>query len=117
MPEPTLANQPDPAGHPSCNVPVIRYLVRPGLETGEAVLQGVCAEGIELLADLAPRPGAVLLLQLGRSQRQGASHTRLARVVRAEPRTGGGWQVGCRFTPPLSDAEVASVRRLFAARA
>jgi hypothetical protein len=128
MPERGPAGAPEPAGRPPADErrasprlryafsgPVVRYLVRPGLEVRQAVLQDLSADGAALLMASPPEPGAVLLVQLGRSLRLGASHTRLAHVVHVTPQQGRVSLVGCRFTPPLSRFELEDVARLFAA--
>jgi hypothetical protein len=122
MPEPSLARGPDPEGPaatewrasarvPHAAGPVVSYLVRPGLEVGRAVLQNLSADGAALVVEVPAAEGAVLLIQLGGPQRPGASHTRLARVARTKSRGPGAWLVRCRFTPPLSNDELASLRR------
>jgi hypothetical protein len=83
-------------------------VVRRSFHTGWAVLEDVSAAGASLLLGHDPGRAAVLLLQLP-GRRAGQTHTRVARVVEAEPGAEGGWRVGCRFSPPLSDAELALV--------
>ncbi len=94
--------------------PVVRYLIRPGLETGEALVRELALDGCALVMTGPPRPGTVLLLQLP-TVRPGASHTRLARVLHAGPEPGRTWLVGCQFTPPLEPADLAALRARFAA--
>jgi hypothetical protein len=73
------------------------------------VLQDVSTEGASLVLHHDPGPAAVLLLQLP-GRRAGQTNTRVARVVDVESEPDDRWRVGCRFTPPLSDAELALVR-------
>ena len=61
-----------------------------------------------------PEPGAVLLLQLGSPPGPRATHARLARVIHSAEEPGGAWLVGCRFTPPLSEAELATLAQRYA---
>ena len=89
--------------------PAIRYLVRPSFRNCWALLEDVSAAGVGLLLGHAVAPGTVLLLQLG-AYRPGHAFPRLARVVHARPRGDGYWIVGCQFTRPLTEAELAAVR-------
>jgi hypothetical protein len=88
----------------------IRYVVRRSFRTGWAVLEDVSAAGARLLLDHDPGPMAVLLLQLP-GRRAGQTNTRLARVLDAEPGPDDRWCVECRFSPPLSDAELGLIRQ------
>jgi hypothetical protein len=85
-----------------------QYALRPPFHSDWALLHDLSASGAGLLLDCAPEPGAVLLLQLP-SNVVGCPTTRLARVAHATERPGGDYLVGCAFTPPLSEAELASV--------
>ena len=118
--EPTLIQLPEPPERPSgadrrgCvryyyrSGPRVRYLVRASFRGGWAVLQDISASGVGLLLGHRPEPGTVILLQLS-GPTPGMTHTRLARVVRTEPR-GPNWLAGCQFTPPLSEADLAALR-------
>ena len=123
MPEPSLARESDPKGsaaaerrasarvHPAFGAgPVVHYLVRPGLRVSQAVVQDLSLDGAGLVLGVPLAEGAVLLLHLGRPHRPRTSYTRLARVAHATPQESGTWLVGCRFTPPLSDDQLAALR-------
>ena len=88
----------------------VRYVVRRSFRTGWAVLEEVSVDGTRLLLDHDPGPMAVLLLQLP-GRRAGHTNTRLARVLDAGPGPDDRWWAECRFSPPLSDAELALIRR------
>jgi hypothetical protein len=90
---------------------VVHYLVRPGLRVAQAVLQDLSLDGAGLVLKGPLAEGAVLMLHLGRPHRPRITYTRLARVAHATMHDSGTWLVGCRFTPPLSDDELASLRQ------
>ena len=120
MPEPTLIELPEPPERTSgaerrgCvryyyrSGPRVRYVARSTFRGGWAVLQDISISGVGLLLGHRPEPGTVVLLQLP-GPVPGVTHTRLARVVRTQPR-GHNWFAGCQFTPPLSEAELDSLR-------
>jgi hypothetical protein len=87
-----------------------RYAIGPRFYSDWAVLHDLSATGAGLLLHGAPEPGAVLLLQLP-SNVPGCPSTHLSRVVHARERPAGDYLVGCALTPPLSEAELASVRQ------
>src|SRR5579859_845699 len=64
--------------HPCPSEPLLRYVVRPGLEARWAHALDVSSRGIGFLAAEPLRPGAVLALQL----QGGAPRTSLIRVAR-----------------------------------
>jgi c-di-GMP-binding flagellar brake protein YcgR len=121
MPEPTLAQPPEPPERPPGeerrgyvryhyrSAPALRYQVRASFEAGWAVLRDISAGGVGLLLSERLAPGSVVLIRLGDSLPEGAQ-TRLARVVHATARRSGAWLVGCEFTPPLSEEELAAIR-------
>jgi hypothetical protein len=89
--------------------PAVRYLVRPSFRSGWALLEDVSAGGVGLLLGEAAAPGAVLLIQLPGPQ-PGEASNRLARVVHARALPDGYWVVGCQFSRPLADEELAAVQ-------
>jgi hypothetical protein len=122
LPEPTLAQLPEPPDRPPgaerrgcvryyyrCGRRV-RYVVRSSFRGGWAVLQDISPGGVGLLLGHRPEAGTVILLQLS-GPAPGDTHTRLARVLRTEPR-GPNWVAGCEFTPPLSEAELEALRQV-----
>jgi hypothetical protein len=90
--------------------PEIRYVIRGSFRTGWAVLDEVSEDEASLLLGQDPGRAAVLLLQLP-GRRAGQTNTRVAHVVSAEEGVDGRWRVGCRFSPPLSEAELALIRQ------
>jgi hypothetical protein len=88
--------------------PLLRYVVRPGLEARWGHALDVSAHGIGFLAAEPLRPGDVLAIQL-RGGTPGASRVRVARVARCTPAGAGRWHVGCEVSPPFSPAEIASL--------
>jgi hypothetical protein len=114
-PDPTTDN-PTPLPHerrreprrPCPSQPLLRYVVRPGLESRWGHALDVSARGIGFLTGEPLRAGAVLALQL-RGGAPGASRVRVARVARCTPAVAGRWHVGCEVSPPFSGEEVASL--------
>ena len=96
------------ARHPCPAQPLLRYVVRPGLESRWGHAVDVSARGIAFLAAEPLRPGAVLAIQL-RGGVPGASRTRVARVAHCTPAGAGRWHVGCSVSPPFSREEIASL--------
>jgi hypothetical protein len=90
--------------------PQIRFLVRAALLGGEAFARDISAHGIGLLVGHPLREGTVLLLEQP-GKFPGTTRTRVARVVHATPLQDGEWLIGCRFSPPLSDGELALALR------
>ena len=89
----------------------LRCVVKPSFHSAYGLLRDLSASGCGLLLEAAAPPpqGAVVLLQLS-GGRPHDSYARLARVARAGPEDGSGCFVGCEFTPPLRDEELAAVR-------
>jgi hypothetical protein len=122
MSAPTFAQLPEPperppvaegrgyARHHYRAARAVRYLARAPLRADWAVVRDIAADGAGLVLGQDPGAGAVLLLQLPVGGR-GETRTRLAQVVRAVFQPDGTWLVGCRFCPPLSEDELALVRR------
>jgi hypothetical protein len=118
--EPTLTLVPEPLERPfpterrGClryyyrSGPRVRYEVQPSFRGGWAGLLDIASGGVGLLLGHRPEPGTVVLLQLP-GPGPGDTHTRLARVVRTEPR-GLNWIAGCEFTPPLSETDLAALQ-------
>jgi hypothetical protein len=88
--------------------PKVRYEVRAPFRGGWAALLDISSGGVGLLLGHRPESGTIVLLQLP-GLGPGDTHTRLARVVRTEPR-GPNWLAGCEFTPPLSETDLAALR-------
>jgi hypothetical protein len=94
------------ARHHFLRPPLIHFRLQPSFHNGAALVHDLCAHGMGLVVAYRLEPGAVLLTQLWASL-PGTLRTRLARVVHATPLPDGTWRLGCRFTPPLSAAELA----------
>ncbi len=110
-PEPTAVSidLPDRRGRqrlPCPDLPQVRYLLRPSMQQGLAMLRDLSAAGVGLLMPFDLEPGAALLVQFP-GPRRGTAHTKLARVAHATRRPTGGWLVGCRLTPPLGEQDLA----------
>ena len=96
-------------------VRAVRYLGRSAPPSDLAVIRDISAAGAGLVLGHDPGPEAVLLLRL--PLRCGEeSHTRAARVAHATPQPDGTWLVGCCFSLPLTDEELALVRGSTASR-
>jgi hypothetical protein len=84
-------------------------VVRPAFANCWALLENVSAGGMGLLLGHEAEPGVVLLVQLA-GPRPGEALNRLAHVVHVMALPDGYWVVGCEFTQPLADDELAAVR-------
>ena len=94
------------ARHRFLRPPLIHFRLRPSHHAGAALVHDLGAHGMGLVVAYRLEPGAELLTQLWASL-PGTLRSRVARVVHATPLPDGAWRVGCRFTPPLSDGELA----------
>jgi hypothetical protein len=90
--------------------PLIHFLECPGHRNGAALVHDLSIHGLGLVVAYRFPPGTVLLVQLW-GRRPGTLRTLLAQVVHATPQPDGTWLTGCRFTPPLSDGEMAMAVR------
>ncbi len=108
LPRPPGAERRREPRHACPSEPLLRYVVRPGLEARWGHALDVSAHGIGFLAAEPLAPGSVLAIQL-RDGTPGASLVRVGRVARCTPAGAGRWHVGCAVSPPFSAREIASL--------
>jgi hypothetical protein len=98
------------ARHRFAHPPLIHFLARSSFRVHAALISDLSLGGMALVVAYRIEPGAVLLVPLW-TDLPGTRRTHLARVVHTTPLPDGTWRVGCRFTPPLSDSELATAVR------
>jgi hypothetical protein len=93
----------------------VRYVIRPTLRAGWAVLRDISAGEVQLTLPCRVEAGAVLLLELTPAVAQDGTFCRAVGVSarRGDWGSGGGWCVACRFLTPLSEQELTAARQQF----
>jgi hypothetical protein len=87
--------------------PRARMLTRPDLDQLTAVIENISAHGVRLITDRPLSRGTILALGLLDTR---PSFIQSARVVYSLPLAEGKWAVGCRFSPPVQENDMASLR-------